>query len=210
MQLQSGVMAGKALYQAFFSYSHAADSVLAPAFRLALHRFAKPWYKPRALAVFLDQSSLSANPALWPTIERALLASEYFVLLASPESAGSRWVRKEIEWWLANGSVESMLVLLTGGDLWWDETRGDFDWQRTTAIARELEGKFPDEPLYVDLRWVKAEPEFPLRTPRFRAAVLDVAAPLHGRSKDELDGEDIRQNRRALRLARSAVVLLAL
>ena len=38
--------------------------------------------------------------------------------------------------------------------------------------------------------------------------MLDVAAPLHGRSKDELDGEDIRQNRRTIRLARGAVILL--
>src|SRR5687768_8318461 len=113
-------MAGKALYNAFFSYSHAADSALAPAFRLALHRFANPWYKPRALSVFLDQSSLSANPALWPAIERALSASDYFVLLASPASAASPWVRKEIDWWLRNRSVDKMLVLLTDGELIWN------------------------------------------------------------------------------------------
>jgi WD40 repeat protein len=202
-------MAGTARYHAFFSYSHAADGALAPAFRLALHKFAKPWYRTRALSVFLDQSSLSANPGLWPAIERALSDSEYFVLLASPDSAASPWVRKEIDWWLRNRSVEKMLVLLTGGDLCWDASTADFDWQRTTAIARELAGRFPDEPLYVDLRWAKAEESLSLRSPRFRAAVVDIAAPLHGRSKDELDGEDIRQNRRALRLARGAVMLLA-
>src|SRR5713101_3080751 len=102
-------MPGKVQYQAFFSYSHAADSALAPAFRLALHRFAKPWYKIRALSVFLDQSTLSANPALWPAIEVALSASEYFVLFASPESAASQWVRKGIEWWTCNRSMDRML-----------------------------------------------------------------------------------------------------
>jgi WD40 repeat protein len=203
-------MAGKLLYQAFFSYSHSADGALAPAFRLALHRFAKPWYKTRALSVFLDQSSLSANPALWPAIERALSSSEYLVLFASPASAASPWVRKEIEWWLRNRSVDKMLVLLTDGELIWDAARGDFDWQRTTSIAAELTGRFRDEPLYVDLRWTRAEDARGLRSPRFRAAVLDVAAPLHGRGKDELDGDDIRQNRRTMRIARGAAILLAL
>jgi len=30
------------------------------------------------MRVFLDKTSLSANPALWPTIERALGQSEFF------------------------------------------------------------------------------------------------------------------------------------
>ena len=89
-------------YHAFVSYSHSADATLAPALRLALHKFAKPWYKPRAVSVFLDQSSLSANPALWTAIERALSSAKNFILLASPESAASPWVRKEIDWWLAH------------------------------------------------------------------------------------------------------------
>jgi WD40 repeat protein len=203
-------MPGKPAYDAFISYSHAADSALAPAFRLALHRFAKPWYKARALSVFLDQSSLSANPGLWTAIERALSSAGHFLLLASPESAASPWVRKEIDWWLQNRSIDSMLVLLTGGDVIWDPAAGDFDWKRTTSISPELAGSFPAEPLYVDLRWAKDEGTYSLRSPRFRAAVLDVAAPLHGRNKDELDGEDIRQGRRTMRLARGAVAVIAL
>jgi hypothetical protein len=40
-------------YNAFISYNHAADGTLAPALQSALHRFAKPWYKLRALRVFI-------------------------------------------------------------------------------------------------------------------------------------------------------------
>jgi uncharacterized protein HemX len=39
--------------------------------------------------------------------------------------------------------------------------------------------------------------------------VADLAAPLHGLAKDDLVGEDVRQHRRTVRLARSAVALLA-
>lgn len=198
-----------ARYHAFVSYSHSADGTLAPALRLALHHFAKPWYKRRALAVFLDQSSLSASPALWAAIEQALSDAEHFILLASPESASSIWVRKEIEWWLRHRSVDSMLVILTGGDIFWSAAGDDFDWPRTTAISPELAGRFPTEPLWVDLRFAKADNAYTLRHPRFRAAILDIAAPLHHRPKDDLDGEDIRQNRRTRRIAVGVAAAMA-
>ena len=59
-------------YHAFISYSHAADSRLAPAVRSALHRIAKPWYKLRQLRVFRDKTNLAAAPGLWSSIESAL------------------------------------------------------------------------------------------------------------------------------------------
>jgi hypothetical protein len=57
-------------YKAFISYSHAADGKLAPALQSGLHRFAKPYYKLRALQVFRDQADLSITHALWPVIQR--------------------------------------------------------------------------------------------------------------------------------------------
>ena len=59
-------------YDAFISYSHAADGKLAPALESALEGFAKPWYRRRALNLFRDQTSLSATPGLWPAIEQRL------------------------------------------------------------------------------------------------------------------------------------------
>ena len=88
-------------YDAFISYSHAADGKLAPALQSALQRFAKPWYRRRALHIFRDQTSLAATPELWPTIQAALDDAKYFLLLASPEAAQSKWVRREVGHWLA-------------------------------------------------------------------------------------------------------------
>jgi hypothetical protein len=42
--------------------------------------------------VFRDETSLSASPELWAAIETALSQARFFVLLASPEAADSRWV----------------------------------------------------------------------------------------------------------------------
>src|SRR5437667_2552341 len=102
-------------YKAFISYSHATDGQLAPAIQSALHRFAKPFYRLRALRVFRDESSLHLTPELWPRIRQALSESEYFILMASPQAAVSRWVQDEVEAWLElkGGSLDKFLVILT-------------------------------------------------------------------------------------------------
>ena len=87
--------------------------------------------------------------------------------------------------------------------------RPHFDWERTSALPPLLRGRFEDEPLYVDLRWARDENDLSLRHSRFRAVVLDVAAPLHQRPKDELDGEDVRQHRRTRQIAWAAGTSLA-
>jgi len=84
----SGESSGVA-YDAFISYSHAADGRLAPALQSGMQRLAKPWYRVRVLRVFRDETGLSTNPHLWSSIVVALDDAEWFVLLASPESAAS-------------------------------------------------------------------------------------------------------------------------
>ena len=195
-------------FDAFVSYSHAADAKLAAELQTALHRLARPWYAVRALHVFRDKTSLSANPALWPAIETALADSSFFLLLASTSSAHSAWVEKETTWWLEHRSPESLFIIVTDGAVVWDSLASDFDWNQTNSLPKNLQGKYKQEPLYVDLRWARAEPELSLRQSGFRSAVLDIAAPLHRKPKDEIDGEDIRQHRRVKRLSWTAGVLL--
>ncbi len=194
-----------AAFDAFISYSHAVDGKLAPALQAGLHRFAKPWYRLRALRVFRDETSLSASPELWPSIVEALDRSRWFILLASPEAAKSKWVNDEVEHWCKDRSTKHVIVVVTK-----DVRDGDFDWEQTTSFPPALRAALEQEPRVVDLRWARDEADVSLHNARFRDAVADVAAPLHGRAKDELSGEDVRQHRRAIRLARSGVAALAL
>src|SRR5215467_3455586 len=70
--LTGGVgMASPTGYDAFISYSHQHDGHIAPALENALERFAKPWYRLRALRVFRDTTNLGANPSLWGSIQQA-------------------------------------------------------------------------------------------------------------------------------------------
>lgn len=78
------------------------------------------------LRVFRDESSLSATPGLWPTIERALAALNYFVLVASPKSRRSHWVGQEVRYWLHLARRDRLLLVLSDGNLRWAQR--DFDW----------------------------------------------------------------------------------
>src|SRR5262245_12687037 len=103
-------------HDAFISYSHGRDKELAFALRRGIRAVGrKNWFRVRnSLDIFLDQSNLSASPEVWPSIEPELIASKFVVLLACPESAGSEWVRKEIQTWLGHepGRARHLLIVL--------------------------------------------------------------------------------------------------
>lgn len=164
----------------------------------------------RALHVFRDKTSLSATPELWPTIEAALANSSYFILLAAPEAAASPWVQKEIEWWVANRGTGTMLIALTDGSIVWNRARGDFAWDQTTGLPGILSSRFLEEPLYIDLRWARSADDLSLRNQKFAEAVSELAAPLHGKFKDELIGEDVRQHRRTRLVGATAIATITI
>src|SRR5215467_11695034 len=193
------------VYDAFVSYSHAADGRLAPALQRGMQRLAKPWFRLRALSVFRDESALSANPHLWSSIATALDDSAWFVLLASPDAASSDWVNRELTYWLAHKPADRILLVVTDGTWKWDGTHLD-----GTAVLPALRELFTDEPRHVDLRWAHEAEDVDLRNSRFRDAVAQLAAPMHGVPKDVLESEDVRLHRRARRTARAAAATLAL
>lgn len=196
-------------YQAFISYSHAADDALAPALQQGLQTLARPWNRRRALEVFRDQTGLAVSPGLWSSIQSALDQSEHFVLLASPEAAASPWVDREIKHWLTGHSLDRLLPVLTGGDWAWDPVRGDFDPDRSTAVPLSLMGVFSEEPRHLDLRWARTETELDLRNSRFRDAVAQLAAPMHAMTPEDLESADVTHYRRLVRLRRAVVTALS-
>jgi hypothetical protein len=198
----------RAGFDAFISYSRASDAGTAAALQRGLQTFAKPWYRLRILRVFRDDASLSANPGLWSSIAQALSVSRYFILLASPAAAESPWVAREVDEWLRDADPRRLLLVLTEGDLRWDTVAHDFDWTAKPPLPAPLRGVFNEEPRYIDLRWVRREEHLSLRNPHLREALADLAAPIRSRLKDDLFGEDVRQHRRAMWLARGAVATL--
>ena len=192
-------------YDGFISYSHSADGKLAPAVQTGLQRLAKPWNRRRALRLFRDETGLSTSPHLWSSIATALDESDWYILLASPQAASSEWVNREIQHWTATKPAERILTIVTDGSWSWDNGQ-----LKGTAVPTALATAFTDEPRYLDLRWARTQVDLDLRNSRFRSALADLAAPMHGIPKDELEGEDIRQHRRTRRLTRAAFSVLTL
>ena len=194
-------------YDAFISYSHRSDGDLAPALEVGLQQLAKPWNERRVMDVFLDRSDLSASPHLWSSIVVALDASKWFVLLASPESATSKWVGDEVTHWLSDPSChERFLLVLTHGTIQWE---GDGFTIDSDAVHPALQRAFAEEPNYVDMRLVDRTIPLDLRNPSFKDAVANLSASIRGTSVGDLIGEDTRQFRIARRVRRVAVTALA-
>jgi WD40 repeat protein len=191
-------------FDAFVSYGHADDGGIARQLQSGVEGFAKPWYRARALRLFLDLNNLSANPGLWSSIETALASSSWFVLVTSPGAASSRWVEREIRWWLQHRSPERLLIVVASGSLSWDAKLGDFDPHTSTALPPALLGAFGEEP-----RWVvipsraSTDPE-PTELD-LREAVIDVATAIRGVSKEELASAAAREHRRTRRLIRGVI-----
>lgn len=210
-------------YKAFISYSHRGDEKLAKALQSALQDLARPSYLMPAMAVFRDQTELSANPALWPTIQRALEDSEYFILLASPLAAQSHWVKREIDYWLRlhQQKSENLFIVVTDGILPWDSSQGvtnwdaatalpqRLDWERDTTSALDLSTIFTVEPLYVDFRGIRDEPNLSLTNGTFLEGVASLAAPLRGKKKSELIGEDAARQRKYKRIRKAVISALS-
>lgn len=192
-------------YAAFVSYSGAADARVASALQSALQRYAKPWRSLRAQRIFRDQASMAANAALWPTLHAALDESEFLILLASEESAGSEGVGRELEYWLEHKDPAKILLVLTSGEIHWNS--GSFE--RSTAVHSRLSGVFPQEPLWVDAPTLRTDKDLSLQAPAMLRCVEQLAPTLRHLDKDELSGEHVRQYRLVRRLSAAAVALLS-
>ena len=196
-ELPAGIATGRSsgaavAYDAFISYSHAKDKPVANALQSVVQKLGKPWYRRRALRVFRDDTSLSATPHLWPSIEQALSQSRFLILLASPEAAASRWVGQEIAYWLFHNTADTVLIVLTEGELDWDEAAGDFHWSDATPLPRALENRFADEPRWIDLRPYRDD-----RVPKgveFTGLAADFASAIRGIPKEDLLSEEVRQH----------------
>ena len=209
-------MAGRGVYDAFISYSHAGETPFAEALQNGLHRLAKPVWQRRAMRVYRDATDLGADPALWPRLVEALDSSDHIVVLASPDLARSEWSNKESAHWVAEGRSDRMFIVLVDGDIVWDDARGGFDSERSTALPPALieAGVFEHEPVYIDAREVD-HGQLDLQNPQFREVVVSIAAPTRGVPKADIDSLDLREHRRLQRYRTlalaglSALLLLA-
>jgi TIR domain len=88
-----------AKYDAFLSYSWRSDTRVAPVIQSVLQQFLRPWFKPRAKAIFRDLSSLPAGSSLEKELYDRLDRSDHLIVLASPKAAQSEGMEIEAKHW---------------------------------------------------------------------------------------------------------------
>ncbi|WP_036959400.1 TIR domain-containing protein, partial [Promicromonospora kroppenstedtii] len=165
-------------YDAFLSYSRDSDGEFAPAFHAELLDFDKRDDVPD-LNVFLDRTGLANNPSLWDAIERKLERSDYLILFASEGAASSKYVAKEVAWWLDHRGPETLLVALTSGKIVWDQTANEIDAISTTALPAPLVERIDHEPKWTDLTRLRQR-RFWRHHPDRPGVLAELVAPLRG------------------------------
>ena len=159
-------------FDAFLSYSHQ-DSAPARGVQRGLASIGRRFGQLRALRVFRDSTDLTASPDLWEKAAAAMDASRHMVVKLSPKAASSRWVDKELSYWLDRKGPERIFLVIADGTLEWDESVGCFDSARSTAVPELLTkpGVLPAQPFYVD---IGRDAPWDPRDPAFRERVTDL------------------------------------
>ena len=152
------------------------------------------------LRIFRDQTDLSVSRVV--VVDRSgAVRQPASILLASPRAAASKWVRRELDYWLSHRTPQTLLIVATEGTLEWNDAHKDFDWQHTSALPDNLAKVLRRRALYLNLRSISRAQDLAQDNPVFRDTVAALASVLLGRPKDELIGEDIAMRRRARRTA---------
>ena len=163
-------------YDAFISYSHAVDRRLAAAIQSGVAAVAKRLECGRSLRLFHDETCLSADADLWPSIESAL---HNFGLVRAVLLTRSRRVAVGEQ-----GDRDVGRAQARRADRSRAHRRRDCVGRRRARLHRTLDrgslralrGRYLEAPHYIDLRWAHAETSLDLRNASFRAALAILAA----------------------------------
>ncbi|MEE0705448.1 MAG: TIR domain-containing protein [Adlercreutzia sp.] len=188
-------------YAAFISYRHLPrDAKVAQQVQRAIESYQLPRGartargKHRLGKCFRDEDELAASPSLPDSINRALEQSASLVLICSPETQNSPWVRREIETFITLHGRERIVCVLAAGD-----SASSIPTILKTQLVPDAHGvlrEMPAEPLAADLR--------PEAKAKHKLELLRIIAAVAGRNFD-----DLRQRERARRRKRLAVAALA-
>ncbi|MBR6308896.1 MAG: toll/interleukin-1 receptor domain-containing protein [Lachnospiraceae bacterium] len=183
-------------YNAFISYRHAPlDMEIAKKVHTGLETYKIPKSVQKRLGikkierVFRDQEELPIGSNLSDNIGEALKESEHLIVICSPRTPESEWVRKEIETFIKLHGRENVLAVLVEGEP--NESFPDL-------LLNDENGN-PVEPLAADVRGETAGE----RNKKFKTEILRLVAPVIGCNYD-----DLRQRHRE-RIVRRTVSLVS-
>ncbi len=187
-------------YKAFISYSHVDE-----AWARWLHRSIEAYRLPKNLVgshtplgevparirpVFRDRDELSSAADLGSTVTQALSDSESLIVICSPASAASQWVREEIREFVRLGRRDRIFCIIVAGE---------------ASASGSVAALFPDaiaeagmqEPLAADVRkWADGK----------QLAKLKLISGMLGVPLDQLRRRDLQRRRKSMAMALAAGV----
>lgn len=191
------------LYDAFISYRHADTDRF---FAERLHRLLEAYRVPRALVrqgiprrltrVFRDREELDASENLSDTIKQALSSSRFLIVICSPRTPESIWVKQEIEYFRTLEHGNHILALLIEG-----EPAESFPPNLTQLkrVAKHADGSLTEivetvDPLAPDIRASRRSTSLKL----LATEKLRLLAPMLGCRFDDLRRREQLRRRRQL------------
>lgn len=172
-------MNGQYTYNAFISYRHSPlDMYVAKAVHRGLETFKVPSAVKKATGrdrirrVFRDQEELPIGSDLNDNISKALESSEFLIVICSPRTPGSEWVRKEITSFISMHGRDNVLAILV---------EGEPDDSFPPEILKDEEGR-PVEPLAADVR---GETQRDVKK-KLKSEIVRLCAPLLHCTYDDL------------------------
>lgn len=157
---------------------------------------------PKLGKCFRDEDELAASHSLPNSIREALAASRTLIVICSPETQESPWVRREIEMFEQLHGRERIICVLAAGSS--EESILPILKTRMMSDANGILREMPAEPLAADLR--------PEAKAKRKAELLRIIAAVAGCNYDDLrQRERIRKRKRiALSSAAAALAIVAI
>ena len=157
---------------------------------------------PKLGKCFRDEDELAASHSLPNSIREALAASRTLIVICSPETQESPWVRREIEMFEQLHGRERIICVLAAGSS--EESIPPILKTRMMSDANGILREMPAEPLAADLR--------PEAKAKRKAELLRIIAAVAGCNYDDLrQRERIRKRKRiALSTAAAALAIVAI
>ncbi len=133
-------------------------------------------------------------------IEQHLTKSRLLLVLCSPQSMRSPWVRREIQWFLEQRGEGSIRLALTRGDPA-DETPESF-------FAPEIIAAGLETTVWYDLRGFYRDQRHQPKVRDFESEILRIVADLHSRSASSIQPLWVREQQRNSRLRYFAIATM--
>jgi len=162
----------------------------------------------RLTPIFKDREEEAAGAGITASIEAAMAASDFMIVICSPTSARSKWVNHEVAWYKKHRDKRRVLALVVGGEPGASLTPG-----------REAEECFPKALLCKvgdDLQLTDEKEDVPLAADARkigdgkRGAKLKLAAAMLGLGLDDLVRRDERRQAIRRRLVTMALAILSI